>query len=193
MIARRILTVAVEAPGQAGKEAGKAAIRVNAKDTSSMSSSPSPKRCSSYQIAAARSSARASGCSSTRTTLLKLVLELGSCAAPLDRLDLPLGDLARSAFQLGRPCPRDFLVVGFFQAREQLFRDPRPILARELEHLREKFFGRHTCSLSQFRAARPRVRAQSGRRAPTEAAVRARPPRARHLTDHDQLIRPAPP
>lgn len=67
-------------------------------------------------------SARASGCSSTRTTVLELLQNLRPRGAPVDRLDLTLRDLARSALQLTRPRRRDLLNVGLLQAGEHFFR-----------------------------------------------------------------------
>src|ERR1700679_3004744 len=98
-----MLDGAPEVPGQTGKDAGPPPILSSTNETSAMSSSPSLGRCSSYQMAAARSSARASGWSSTCTTRLELLQELHPRGAPFDRLDLAFCDLARSTVQLGGP------------------------------------------------------------------------------------------
>jgi hypothetical protein len=76
-----------------------------------------PSRCSSYQRAALRSSARASGCSSTRTPFVEFLQDLGSCCVPIGRLDASVRDRARPALQLDGPRGRD-LIVRLFQARE---------------------------------------------------------------------------
>ena len=139
MTALRMLNGDAAVPGQTGKDVGTSPILSNIDDTSAMNSSPNPGRRSSYHTAAARSSARASRCSSTRTTVLELLQDLHPRGAPVDRLNLTLRDLARSALQLGRPRCRNFLVVSFLQAGEQLLRYPNSLLAGQLEHLREKF------------------------------------------------------
>src|SRR5262245_48842043 len=95
MVALWMLTGAMEVAGQTGKVAGSSPILPRRVDTSEMSSSPSPGRRSSYHMAAARSSACASGCSSTRTTLFELSEDLRPRGGPVDRPHLTLGDLAR--------------------------------------------------------------------------------------------------
>jgi hypothetical protein len=58
-----------------------------------MNSSPNPGRRPSYQIAALRSSARASGCSSRRTSLFEFLQNLGPRGLPAGRLNVTFSDL----------------------------------------------------------------------------------------------------
>jgi hypothetical protein len=99
-----------------------------------------PSRC---QSAAARSSARASGCSSTRTTLPELPEELRPRDPPLDRLDPAFCYVARTTLQLRRPRGLKVPVVRVLQAGEHLLHEPSPLGAGEPQDLREQFFRRH--------------------------------------------------
>ena len=63
-------------------------------ETSEMNSSPNPGRRSSYQSAALRSSACASGCSSRRTSLFEFLQDLGPRGVPAGRLNATFSDLS---------------------------------------------------------------------------------------------------
>jgi hypothetical protein len=69
-------------------------IRPREAETSAMNSSPNPGRRSSYHSAALRSSARASGCSSKRTSLLEFLQDLGPRSIPAARLNATFSDLS---------------------------------------------------------------------------------------------------
>src|SRR6266496_3786527 len=85
---------------------GRAGVSV----TAATNSSPNPDLCSSYQTAASRNSARASGWSSTRTPPLELLQDLRPRRLPGNRLDSGVRDLSRSVFQLASPCGGDVLL-----------------------------------------------------------------------------------
>jgi len=116
-------------------------------ETSAMNSSPNPWRCSSYHSAALRSSARASGCSSRRTSLFEFLQDLGPRGLPADRLNVTFSDLSGTPFQLGRPCRGDFL-VRLFQTGKQFLRDTSAVNASEAQGLGKQLVRRHDLILA---------------------------------------------
>src|SRR4051812_46962534 len=90
-------------PSQLEYDSGASLIRSSADETSATNSSPKSSWRSSYQSVALRSSVRASACSSTRTPLVEFLQNLGSRCVPIDRLNTPFGDIARTALQLAGP------------------------------------------------------------------------------------------
>src|SRR5438876_2891718 len=126
--------------GQSGYACEACAMRVSIAVTSATNSSPKPGRCSSYQIAAERNSARASGWSSTRTPLLEFLHDLRSRRLPVDRLDFALCELAGAAFQLDSPCDGD-LLLRLFQTGKQSLGDAGAFVAGQPQHLCEQILG----------------------------------------------------
>src|SRR6478672_5396655 len=107
-----------------------------------MNSSPNYGRRSSYQSAALRSSACASGCSSRCTSLFEFLQDLGARSVPAGRLNATFSDVSRTPFQFGRPCRGDFL-VRLFQTGKQFLRDPGAVDACQAQRLGEQLVRRH--------------------------------------------------
>src|SRR5258706_16281058 len=118
-----------------------------------MNSSPNPERRSSYQSAALRTSARASGCSSRRTSLFEFLQDLGPRGVPTDRLNATLSDVSGTAFQLGCPCRGD-LIVGLLQAEKQFLRNTSAVNASEAQGLGKQLVRRHNVSVALLGDAR---------------------------------------
>lgn len=110
IVALRISGDVFRLPGHLGYDSGASPIRSKAVETSATNSSPSPRRRSSYQSAALRSSARTSGCSSTRTPLLELLQDLRPHGLPTNSLNATFGNFPGTPFQLGCPGGSDFIV-----------------------------------------------------------------------------------
>jgi hypothetical protein len=102
---------------------------------------------SSYKRAALRSSARASGCSSRRTSLFEFLQDLGPRGVPADRLSVTFSDLSRTPFQLGRPCRGDFL-VRLLQTGKQFLCDTSAVNASQAQGLGKQLVRRHDVILA---------------------------------------------
>ncbi len=147
MIALRITGPAVRVPGHTGQDSGASPIRSRAAETSTMSSSPKPVRRSSYHSAAPRSSARASGWSSRRTSLFEFLQDLGPRVFPADRLNVTFSDLSGTPLQLGRPCRGDFF-VRLLQTGKQFLRDTSAVNASQAQGLGQQLVRRHDVILA---------------------------------------------
>ena len=103
-------------------------------------------RRSSYQSAALRSSARASGCSSRRTALFEFLQDLGPRVFPADRLNVTFSDFSGTPLQRGRPCRGDFL-VRLLQTGKQFLRDTSAVNASQAQSPGKQLVRRHDAIL----------------------------------------------
>ena len=99
------------------------------------------------QSAALRTSARASGCSSRRTSLFEFLQDLGPRGLPAGGLNSTFSDLSRTPLQLGRPCRGDF-IVRLLQTGKQFLRDTSAVNASEAQGLGKQLVRRHDVILA---------------------------------------------
>jgi hypothetical protein len=97
--------------------------------------------------AALRSSALASGCSSTRTPLLEFLQDRGPDGPPGSRMNATLRNFLGAPFQLGGPRSSDFF-VGLFQAGKQFLGDLSAFGARKTQCFGKQLVSRHDTSLT---------------------------------------------
>ena len=146
-VARRTGGTAACEPGHFGNESATSPMRSRVVATWAMNSSPKPTRRWSYQSAALRSSARASGCSSTRTPLLEFLQDGSPDIFPSHSLDTTLCNFLRTPFQLRPPGSGDF-IVRFFQAEKQFLCNLRAFRTRKTKCFGEQLVSRHEVSLT---------------------------------------------
>ena len=115
-----------------------------------MNSSPNPVRRSSYQSAALRSSARASGEFEAHVAV-RVPSGSRSAQFPANRLNVTFSDLSGTPFKLGRPCRGDFL-VRLLQTGKQFLRDTSAVNASQAQRLGKQLVRRHDVILASAKS-----------------------------------------